>query len=267
MALKLIHMKKSTATIINCFLILSLLSVNVYAQEATPKNTKATRASKLITEKAGRPDIPGDLIIEFGYNWMQEHPEGYGFNTIKSRTFNAQYLYDINIGKSSFSFHPGLGLSTEKYMFDKNITIGYGLDEEGNSEMQFIPLDSMYSSEVSFKKSMFNPVYLDIPLELRWRLLKNDPKHSLKITIGGKFGLLVDSKTKIKYREDGEAKIDKHKQNFELNPFRYGVYTKIGLGGLSAFYYYSISDLFNTDKGPIGTTMYPMTFGLSLALF
>ncbi|MDZ7608906.1 MAG: outer membrane beta-barrel protein [Cyclobacteriaceae bacterium] len=260
-------MKKSTATIIFNLLIFSLLFANVYAQEATPKNSKATRATKLITEKAGRPDIPGDLIIEFGFNWMQDHPSGYGFNTMKSRTFNAYYLYDINIGKSSFSVHPGLGIGTEKYAFKSDYTIGYGIDAQGEKEMQFVPLDSIYGLNTDFKKSQINPNYFDIPLEIRWRSNKYDPKSSIKVTLGGKFGVLFDSKTKVKYEADGEKKTDKDKQSFELNTLRYGTYVKLGVGGFSAYYYYSISEVFKKDKGPMGTTMYPMTFGLSLALF
>jgi len=246
------------------FLIISSLS---YGQEATPKNNKANRTSKLIQEKAGRPDIPGDLMIEFGFNWVQEHIPGYGFKTLGSRTFNAYYLYDLNIGESAFSFHPGIGIGTEKYKFDENVTLGYGLDSLGSREVQFVPLDSIYSAGTSYKKSQINPNYFDIPIEIRWRSRKYDPKSSLKVTLGGKVGFLFGSKTKVKYTEEGENKITKQKEKFELSTIRYGAYAKIGYGGFSAFYYYSISDLFKKDKGPMGTTMYPMTFGLSLALF
>ncbi len=96
---------------------------------------------------------------------------------------------------------------------------------------------------------------------------KYDPRSSVKITIGAKVGFLFGSKTKVKYTENGETKKTKQKEKFELSPIRYGVYGKLGYGGFSAFYYYSISELFIKDKGPMGTTMYPMTFGLSLALF
>ncbi len=238
-----------------------------FGQEATPKNNKANRTSKLIQEKAGRPDIPGDLMIEFGFNWAQENPPGYGFKTMSSRTFNAYYLYDMNIGESAFSFHPGIGVGTEKYAFDKNITLGYGLDSLGNKEVQFVPLDSIYGDGISYSKSQFNVNYIDIPLELRWISRKYDPKRSLTITLGGKIGVLFDSKTKVKYSEDGETKKTKQKEKFELSQLRYGVYGKIGYGAFSAYYYYSLSELFNKDKGPLGTTMYPMTFGLSMALF
>ncbi len=249
------------------FIAFTLCTFSAFAQEATPKNNKANRTGKLIQEKAGRPDIPGDLMIEFGYNWVQDHPPGYSFKTPGSRTFNVYYLYEMNIGESSFSFHPGIGFGTEKYAFDKNITLGYGMDSLGNSEVQFVPLDSIYGAGTSFKKSQFNTNYIDIPLEFRWRSKKYDPRGSFKVTIGGKIGYLFDSKTKVKYDQNGETKKTKQKEKFELSSLRYGIYAKIGFGGFGAYYYYSFSDLFNKDKGPMGTTMYPMTFGLYLALF
>lgn len=246
---------------------LIISSTIAFGQEGTPKNNKANRTAKLIQEKAGRPDIPGDLMIEFGFNWVQEHPEGIGFNTTGSKTFNAYYLYDMNFGESAFSFHPGIGIGTEKYAFAQNITLGWGMDSVGNREVQFVSLDSIYGSGTEFKKTQINPNYIDIPIEIRWRSRKYDPKSSFKITLGGKVGFLIDSKTKVKYREYDETKIAKQKENWQLSSIRYGVYGKLGYGGFSAFYYYSISDLFKKDKGPMGTTMYPMTFGLSLALF
>jgi len=246
---------------------LTLVFNQTIAQEATPKNNKANRTSKLIQEKAGRPDIPGDLMIEFGFNWAKEHVSGYGFSTMGSRTFNAYYLYEMNIGESAFSFHPGIGVGTEKYKFEENITLGYGPDSLGNRSVQFVELDSIYGAGTSYNKSQINANYFDIPFEFRWRSRKYDANSSLKITIGGKVGFLFDSKTKVKYSEFGENKKTKQKEKFEMSTIRYGAYAKLGYGGFSAYCYYGLSDLFNKDKGPMGTTMYPITFGLSLALF
>jgi len=251
------------------FLLIALgfATISAFAQEPTPKNNRANRTSKLIQESAGRPDIPGDLLIEFGFNWIQEHPEGIGFNTMGSRTFNAYYLYDINIGESAFSFHPGIGIGTEKYKFVDNVTLGYGLDSLGQQEVQLVPLDSIYGVGTAYKKSQINPIYLDIPVEIRWRSRKYDPKRSFKIAIGGKVGVLIDSKTKVKYTAGGENKITKQKENFEINTLRYGAHMRLGYGGFSAYAYYGLSDIFRKEKGPMDTTMFPITFGLSLALF
>jgi hypothetical protein len=245
-----------------------LSSVMAFGQDDTPKNNKANRTKKLIQEEVGRPDLPGDLVLEFGFNWVKDHPPGYSFNTMKSPTFNIYYLYDMSIGESAFSYHPGFGVGTEKYTFSDDITLGYGLDMSGNREVQFVYLDSIYGPGTSFKKSQFVPIYLDIPMELRWRSKKYDRKKSVKVAIGGKVGLLIDNKTKVKYTDlSSETKKTKQKENFEMNTIRYGAYAKVGFGGFSAFYYYSFSDLFKKDNGPMGTTMYSNTFGVSLALF
>lgn len=269
MALKFFFMIPSIKKVKYTILLLSFLVSNfiAFGQDATPKNNKANRTSKYIQEKAGRPDLPGDLMIELGFNWMQDHPVGYSFKTMSSRSFNVYYLYDMNIGESAFSLHPGIGVGTEKYAFSKDITLGYDYDSLGDYGVEFVPLDSIYGTGVSYKKSQISPVYIDIPLELRWRSRKYDPKSSLKVSLGGKVGFLIDNKTKVKYTQNGETKITKQKENFDLSTIRYGAYARIGFGGFSAYYYYSISDVFKKDKGPMSTTMYPMTFGLSLALF
>jgi hypothetical protein len=248
-------------------LLLIFSSLNTWAQEGTPKNNKANRTKKLIQESAGRPDIPGDLLIEFGFNWVQEHPEGVGFNTMGSRTFNSYYLYDYNLGESAFSIHPGIGIGVEKYKLVDNLTLGYGLDSAGNREVQFVSLDSIYGTGTVYRKSQINTAYVDIPVEIRWRSRTYDPKRSFKVGLGAKVGFLIDSKTKVKYSNFGETKTSKQKESFELSQLRYGAFLRIGFGGFSAYSYYALSDLFKKDKGPANTTMFPVTIGLSLALF
>jgi len=257
----------SKIAILSLLIGLVILPFCSIAQEATPKNNRANRTSKLIQESAGRPDVPGDLLIEFGFSWVQEHPEGINFRTTGSRTFNAYYLYDMNIGESAFSFHPGIGIGTEKYKFEDNYTLGYGLDTLGQREVQFVPLDSIYGFGTTYRKSQINPIYVDIPMEIRFRSRKYDSKRSFKIAVGGKVGFLIDSKTKVKYNNFGETKISKQKESFQLSSIRYGGYVRLGYGGFSLYTYYSLSDLFKTDEGPLNTTMYPITFGISLALF
>ena len=254
-------------TIFLAFTFLVGISSEIFGQEAKPNNSK--RQSKVIQEVGGRPDIPGDLMIEFGFNWVQEHSPGIGWNTMGSRTFNAYYLYEANLGESAFSFHPGIGVGTEKYKFTDDLTLEYGLNDDGERELQYVPLDSIFGLGTSYVKSQVNPNYIDIPLEFRWRSRTYDPKRSVKIAIGGKVGFLFDSKTKVKYtdRIDGDKKISKQKESWQLNTIRYGAHMRLGYGAFSLWGYYGLSDLFKKDEGPQATTMYPITFGVSLALF
>jgi hypothetical protein len=182
-----------------------------------------------------------------------------------SKTFNAYYQYPLRLGESAFYFFPGLGISTEKYAFKGARTLGYTEDESGNEILQIVELDTILPDGV--KKSKIANTMIDLPIELRWYQRKNDPKRSVSVIAGGKIGYLIDSKTKIKYQENGETKITKQKEGWNLAQLRYGVYGKIGYGAFTAFYYYSLTPLFQTNKGPSRTETNAMIFGVSLALF
>ena len=238
--------------------------LNVNAQDTPPPN-KASNTNKLIREQAGRPDLPGDLTIELGLNYLMDTPEGMDMNLWGSKTFNAYYQYPLRIAESGFYFFPGLGIATEKYAFKDAKTIGYVEDDLGNDVLQIIELDTILPDGV--KKSKIANTYIEVPIELRWNLKKNDPKRSFKVILGAKIGYLIDSKTKIKYQDMGETKITKQKEGFNLSELRYGIYGKVGYGSFTAFYYYSLSPLFQSNKGPSRTTAAPMIFGISLALF
>jgi hypothetical protein len=182
-----------------------------------------------------------------------------------SKTFNMYYQYPLRIGESGFYFFPGLGVATEKYAFKGARTLGYVENEEGSDILQIVELDTIFPDGV--KKSKIANTFIDLPFEMRWYLKKNNPKRSFMMTAGAKIGYLIDSKTKIKYEENGETKIAKQKEGWNLSELRYGLYGKIGYGAFTAYYYYSLSPLFQSNKGPSRTETNPMIFGVSLALF
>jgi hypothetical protein len=209
--------------------------------------------------KKGRPNIPGTFLLDFGFNFPSEKAD---FNTgiFGSRTLNIYYQYDMQIGKSKFSVHPGIGFGLERFKFNNNKTLA--LDASGDNTL-------MVASPFSkLKKTQLITNYIDIPLELRFSSNPNDPNRSFKISAGFKFGVLYDSFTKQKYKEDGETKKLKDKQNFNLNPFRYGLTLRVGGGNVSAFAYYSLSPVFKKGAGPSGNEdITNFTVGISLATF
>lgn len=244
--------------ILVCALI-SLSISSLYAQ----KNDKADK-KKIIREQAGRPDVPGDLMIDLGLNLLQDNEWDHG--TFGSKFFNVYYQYDFNIANSRFSFHPGLGIGTEKYDFDDKLVLTDSIGTDNSHNTVFDTLSSVYPNS-SFKKSKLALTYLDIPLELRWRSMKFDPQRSLKIAIGAKLGLKLDSHTKVKYTHLGRDKIVKTDQSFGVSKFRYGAYGKIGYGKIYGYYYYSLSQLFESGKGPGDTEAFPVQVGITFSLF
>ncbi len=212
-----------------------------------------------VTQKKGRPNIPGTFQVDVGFNMPTEKG---GFNTkfFGSSTVNVYYFQDKRLGKSKFSIHPGIGFGLERYKFDSDKTLAYN---SGRDTVSMVP-----SVLPNLKKSKLITNYIDVPLEIRFSTRPDDPNRSFKVSLGFKFGVLYDSFTKQKYSEDGETKKLKDKQNFNLYPIRYGTYLRVGGGNISVYAYYNLSPLFRQGIGPGGSeNINNFTVGLSLAAF
>jgi hypothetical protein len=220
-------------------------------------------------DKSRRPDIPGAFVLEVLVNQDFNGPDDFDLGFWGSRTANIYYQYPLRLFKSRFSIVPAIGVSLERFKLRNFGTLGF--DAEDSLKI-LAPLDAGYSR---IKKSQLITNYVELPVELRYSSNPDDPNRSFRAAIGGRIGYMYDSFNKIKYREDGETKKLKDKQNFNLNDIRYGVFAKVGVGNFSIVGYYNLSNLFKDGKGP-GTTGGPngivtdfqtWSVGISLASF
>ena len=231
---------------------LLLLATSLFAQESTPQPP---------AKKYARPDIPGTFVVELGLNRPFMTTEKFDLGLWGSRTVNIYYQYDMRILKSKFSFHPGIGFSLERYKFKNNYTIVTG----NTLEMQDLNL--------GIRKSKLITNYVDVPLELRFSNNPEDPTRSFKFSVGGRVGMLMDSFTKIKYRNsDGDKVKEKNMQQFNLTQLRYGLFAKVGAGNFSIFAYYNLTPIFKSGFGPVYSNSNPkdmqnFTVGISLSSF
>lgn len=220
----------------------------------------------IFSANAQRPNVPGDLIVDFGLSFLSNAPENMTLRTFGSRAANVYYLYHIPFGEeSNFSINPGLGFGMENYNFENAITLDYN-QTDGNVILPVSEyLDPLELEDL--RKSKLSVNYFDIPLEIRFHANKENHDRGFMVAIGGRVGILFDSHTKIKYVVDGDSKKAKEKQQFGVNRFRYGVHGRVGLGAISVFYYHNLSDLFNED-GPAGTEeVTSIMTGISFTLF
>jgi hypothetical protein len=240
------------------FVLFTVLSFAGISQVSTPTAEK----------KKSRPNIPGTFALDFGLNLPSEK-NGFNTNPFGSRTLNIYYYYDYRIGKSKFSLHPGIGFGLERYKFNNDKTLGY-VSGPSIDTLKMIPLESVIPTASSFKKTQLITNYIDIPFEVRFSTNPDDPGRSFKISMGFKFGVLYESFSKIKYRENSETKKLEDKQNFNLNPIRYGPLFRIGFGPISAYANYTLSPLFKDGEGPDGakgSKINNFTVGITLAAF
>ena len=252
-------------------LILVLIAGSLYAQTTTTP-TKA---------KNRRPNIPGSFIVDFGLNGTQGAPDLWSQTLIGSRTFNLYYQYPLRFGRSRFSFNPGIGISFERFRWKTNVILSNPVESNPNAQIEKYEF-ALGSSRFGLgkKKVMMVNNYLEIPIEFRFDSKPEDISRSFNVAIGARGGWLYDSFLKVKYKEDGQTKKMKDKQEYGLTQLRYGVYTRVGIGGFNFFVFYNLTPLFQKDKGPFnddwnettsqiqggatGTMMTTFTTGISI---
>jgi hypothetical protein len=242
---------------IRSFLVLSLIVVALTAQAQETKNEKV--------KTVARPNIPGSFIVDFGFNQAIHKPENFKQDFWGSRTCNLYYQYGLRIGRSHFSVNPAIGMSLERFKFDNNYMLFDAEEPTGAPRFEhyaLVPAAPYFTPEI--KKVMLIANYIEMPLEIRFDTKPEDIARSFNFALGGRIGVLFDSDQKVKYREDDQWKKSKNKEDWGLNLLRYGVYTRIGIGGFNFFGFYNLSPLFQKNVGPDNTTMNTYTFGISV---
>lgn len=212
--------------------------------------------------KVPRPDIPGSFMIDFGFNQGISTPDNFSIKFMGSHTVNLYYQYPLRFGRSPFSFNPGIGFAFERFKMKNYYTLKESTTTPGQYDL--VSTATLFPTASNIKKSQLINDYIEIPLDFRFDSKPEDISRSFNVAIGGRIGYLFDAKTKIKYIKDGETRIAKDKQNHGMNPIRYGIYTRIGMGAINIFGFYNLSPLFEKDKGPDKTTMNTYTIGLSI---
>lgn len=215
--------------------------------------------TELSAQQASTPDLPGALRVELGFNFLTDNPEDMSTGFWGSKSFNVHYLYSVRFGQSAFSFNPGFGLGTDKFSFEENVTLMRNQDGSISIE-PLVEFDEI-------KRTKLATTYFEVPLELRYHFNKDNFKKSIKLSVGGKVGILMSSHTKINYSQYGEDQKLKTKDNFNLSRFRYGLQGSLGIAGISAYFYYALNDMFEKDKGPEATQTSQMQAGIAISVF
>lgn len=227
---------------------------------------------KSTDQKKQKPNLPGIFLIDLGVNQGISKPETFNQGFWGSRTVNIYYQYPIRIFESKFSFNPGIGLSMERWKFTDGATLidtvelvsfPNGATSPDQVEQYNLLSPTRIYPELA-DKSMLVTNYFEIPIEFRFDTKPEDIARSFNFALGGRIGFLFDAFTKVKYDDRGEVVKVKYKLNHGVNPLRYGVYTRIGLGSISMFGFLNLSELFEENKGPMGTTMNSYTVGISV---
>ncbi len=173
-------------------------------------------------------------------------------NTGRSWVINLNFVqYSLGFGTSHLGLVTGMGLEFNNYFFDNDITINETLDT-----IRVVDL-----SGLNLKKSKLTTAFLRVPLILEVQLPGTFRDRRAFLSAGIVGALKLGAHTKYVYTEDDEKKKEKNSDDFNINPFRYGITARIGYGHTNIFFDYYLIPMFTDNKGPV---LHPFSIGLSL---
>lgn len=181
--------------------------------------------------------------------------------------FDFYVMKNLALGKSKFALAIGLGIGTHNLRSDAmpinemkfDSTSGYNV-ATGNTIFERIP------DSIKYDVNKMSLAYLDIPLELRFKT-ENKKGKAFKISAGFKLGYIISNHTKYRGDDLNGGSDDVKFKTFKiknLEPLRYGAIVRFGYSYFNLYAYYSLSNVFKTDKGP---EMYPISVGLCITPF
>jgi hypothetical protein len=243
-------------------LLVVLVSLMVYSAAAQDKKDvkkgtfgKLTQADRIVF------DIFSDI-------WMNAPGDSMTIKKV-NRGANFYIMKEFPFGRSNFSFALGLGVGCQN-LYSNATPVKSFIDTSGtkiyDGKTVFTKIPSFspdLKQEINFKNNKFTQIYLDIPLEFRYRMKNN----AFKFYLGGKIGLMLSNHTKYNgddYSENyptGNIRIKEYKIP-NVNKYRYGLTVRVGWKWIQAYGYYSLSKLFKKDLGP---EMYPISVGLTIS--
>ncbi len=245
---------------------LSAQPVNRYQPFEESASNGSLRLDKPFStkQKAARPDLPGILSMDFGFNVPLNNTTAFDTRFFGSKVVNIKYQWEAEIA-NKFSVRFGLGLGLEKFGLSDSITLVTNYNGTNRARSSFTDVNNVYNNIEEVGKSQLAANYLDIPIEFFYKL--KDTENSLRIGIGGRIGYLYSAHTKFNYTRDGTSLQRKEKDIYGLNRWRYGASLRLGSGGFGGWFYYGLNRVFENGMGPIGEDANQIQMGLYFNLF
>ncbi|NHM05804.1 PorT family protein [Flavobacterium sp. CYK-4] len=205
------------------FIGLLLITLNVWAQD-----TKLP-APMIAIDSLYRED---QFYFTFTYNTLANAPAGVSQKKFSSG-FKLGFLRDFPINKQrNKAIAPGLGLSYNKYFQNLFIT-----------EVNGDPFYSTTALGGSYSKNKFEQVFIDFPIEFRWRTSGPESHKFWRVYTGLQFSYLLFNKSVY---EDDLYRVRIY-NNKDFNKFQAGAYLAAGHNSWNVYAYYGILPIFKSS--------------------
>jgi hypothetical protein len=195
----------------------------VFSQEKKPI------APLVVVDSLYRED---QFYVGFTYNSLFNKPNEISQNKFSSG-FMGGFLRDMPINKSrTVAIASGLGFSYNKCF--QNILVS-----NTDDKLSYSPI----ASGVIYTKNKLDQVYVDLPIEFRWRNSTPESHKFWRIYSGFKFSYLIWNKyTHIDSQSNYQINLDS-----DLNKLQMGTYIAAGYNTWNFYAYYGITPFFKSS--------------------
>jgi hypothetical protein len=174
------------------------------------------------------------------------------------RSFNLQFNimeHGFKLARNYVRLVIGFGIDYHQYSFANKTR----LDPDTNYTWGYIDSTQNYT----YRKNRLRATYLQVPLLLEFNT-SNRPSKTFHIAFGVVGQYLVGSRTKLLLEQDRNEIVLTRKDSYNLNPFMAKAHVNFGYRGWTIFAEYSLTPLFQADKGP---ELKPFAVGLRVIPF
>ncbi|AWA28985.1 hypothetical protein HYN48_02165 [Flavobacterium magnum] len=203
------------------------VATTAFSQEKPPvtvqDTTFFTRVDSLYRED--------QFYFSVTYNLLQHKPPGVALNGF-STGIGLGFLRDMPVNrKRTRAIAAGLGISYNKYHNNLQVT-------EAGGGYNYAILE-----DVSYSKNKLEQLFLDLPIELRWRNSTPESHKFYRVYLGFKLRYLLLNKTK--FVGDETIVVLKNK---DFNSFQIGPYLATGFNTWNFHVYYGLTPLFKSAQ-------------------
>lgn len=208
-----------------------------------------------------------DLIIfDIYQDFWQQIPSNVDLRGI-NQGVNLYVMFNRPIKTTNFSVALGIGVSSHNLYSDAIPVLERNSMGEPTGNTVMTTLGNYYQKSIAYSINKINLSYIDIPVELKFKTRAERNKR-FRVSLGFKIGYNFSNHTKYKGEDvienTSEQVIIKKSNIRNVSDWNYGIIGRIGYGRFNFMTYYSLSKIFEKDKGP---QIYPISVGLSIIPF
>ena len=236
--------------------LLSLFFTTVsWAQLKTDSIPPAKTKQNNTTANKEELERKDQFLMDLNYETFifTDDPDGVDFRWY-NRGFNAQAMYDYHVVKNRFTIGIGVGFSTQNY-YGNGYLKKVKNEEDGEFYTEWTAREDMY------KTNKLSVNHLEIPLELRYRSNIRPSGYQWKLTVGVKYGYMINIHDKLVDNDGNKYKT----YNFsDVSDYRYGFLVRAGYGKVNLTAFYSMQPFIKDGKG---SQMNQLSIGIGVTPF